>query len=99
MKIIDMHCDTISRIYKTPDSQLRQNNFQLDLMKMKSSRYLLQNFAMFIDLDETEQPYETCHEQIRIFKSEMAKTVILLHRLLLIQKLWKMKNWEKCLLL
>lgn len=73
MKIIDMHCDTISRIYKNPDSQLRQNDFQLDLMKMKSSGYLLQNFAMFIDLDETEHPYETCLEQIRIFKSELEK--------------------------
>ena len=73
MKIIDMHCDTISRIYKNPGSQLRQNDFQLDLMKMKSSGYLLQNFAMFIDLDETEHPYETCLEQIRIFKSELEK--------------------------
>ena len=73
MKIIDMHCDTISRIYKNPGSQLRQNDFQLALMKMKSAGYLLQNFAMFIDLDETEHPYETCLEQIRIFKSELEK--------------------------
>jgi len=68
-----MHCDTISRIHKHPEASLRSNNFQLDLIKMKSSGYLLQNFAMFIDLDETDRPYDTCKEQIAIFQQEMDK--------------------------
>lgn len=71
MQIVDMHCDTISRIYKHPGAALRQNTFQLDLLKMKSAGYLLQNFAMFIDLDETDCPYDTCKEQISIFQREM----------------------------
>ncbi len=71
MKIIDMHCDTISRIYKNPGTALRQNDFQLDLMKMKSAGYLLQNFAMFIDLDEEDCPYDACQKQIAIFQKEM----------------------------
>lgn len=71
MKIVDMHCDTISRIYKHPGSALLKNNFQLDLQKMKSAGYLLQNFAMFINLDETDSPYDTCKEQIAIFQREM----------------------------
>ncbi len=73
MKIIDMHCDTISRIYKNPNTSLRENNFQLDLIKMKASGYMLQNFAMFIDLDEDECPYDACHKQIAIFQREMTK--------------------------
>ena len=73
MKIIDMHCDTISRIYKTPGSVLRQNEFQLDLEKMKSAGYLLQNFSMFIDLDEEDCPYDACLKQITTFQEEMAK--------------------------
>lgn len=87
MKIIDMHCDTISRIYKArntspqtknvssqaKNASLRKNSFQLDLEKMKSSGYFLQNFAMFIDLDETENPYKTCQEQISLFREEMEK--------------------------
>ena len=71
MKIIDMHCDTISRIYKHPDTSLRQNDFQLSLLKMKSAGYLLQNFAMFTDLDEEACPYDACREQIAIFHKEM----------------------------
>lgn len=73
MKIVDMHCDTISRIYKNPGTALWQNDFQLDLMKMKSSGYLLQNFAMFIDLEETDCPCTTCREQISVFQQEMEK--------------------------
>lgn len=73
MKIIDMHCDTISRIYKNPSSSLRQNDFQLDLKKMKSSGYMLQNFAMFLDLKEEDCPYDTCLKQISIFQDEMTK--------------------------
>lgn len=73
MKIIDMHCDTISRIYKNPTASLRENKFQLDLIKMKTSGYVLQNFAMFIDLDEEDCPYDACHKQIAIFHQEMEK--------------------------
>lgn len=73
MKIVDMHCDTISRIYKTPDSILRQNDFQLDLIKMKSAGYMLQNFAMFMDLGEDDCPYDTCQKQIALFQTEMEK--------------------------
>ncbi len=74
MKIIDMHCDTISRIYQErrqhKNANLRKNSFQIDLMKMKSSHYLLQNFALFIDLSETAQPFETFCHQLFIFQDD-----------------------------
>lgn len=75
MKIIDMHCDTISRIYKERTQQndvsLRTNSFQVDLTKMISAKYLVQNFALFIDLGETEDPYLTFQEQYAVFQEEM----------------------------
>lgn len=75
MKIIDMHCDTISRIYKEQKQQaevnLKQNPFQVDLIKMKSADYLVQNFALFIDLAETDNPYETFLGQLAVFQEEM----------------------------
>lgn len=75
MKIIDMHCDTISRICGErncgKNARLRSNSFQLDLEKMKRSGYLLQNFAMFLDIGETASPYEDCKQQIHIFQEEM----------------------------
>lgn len=76
MKIIDLHCDTISRLYteqNQPDSSLRKNSFQVDLIKMKKSDYLLQNFALFIDLSETNCPYETFLHQLAVFQREMAE--------------------------
>ena len=52
MKIVDMHCDTI---YKLPEydkctngENLRTNSGHLDLIRMKNSKYLLQNFAIFV---------------------------------------------------
>ncbi len=75
MKIIDMHCDTISRIYQERKQQktasLRENPFQVDLTKMKHAGYLLQNFALFIDLSQTKDPYQTFQEQFAVFQEEM----------------------------
>ena len=77
MKIIDMHCDTISRICqernRNNNCSLHKNSLQVDLLKMKSSDYLLQNFAIFIDLSETDCPYQTFQEQLAIFKEEITK--------------------------
>lgn len=77
MKIIDMHCDTISRLYQAKDQpknfDLRNNLFQLDLTKMKAAGYLLQNFALFIDLNTTDDPYKTFREQLAVFQGEMQK--------------------------
>ena len=49
MKIADMHCDTIMRLYEERKGEyLRENTIHVDLAKMKSSDYLLQNFAIFV---------------------------------------------------
>lgn len=49
MKIIDMHCDTISELADR-GGQLRKNNGQLDLKRLRESGYLVQNFALFVDI-------------------------------------------------
>ena len=47
----DMHCDTISKLYEEQKKgnpvNLCENNFQVDLNKLKRGQYLLQNFAVF----------------------------------------------------
>ena len=54
MKVADMHCDTIGVIYENRllgnNLALKDNNLHLDIKKMKKADYLLQNFAMFIDI-------------------------------------------------
>ena len=49
--IIDMHCDTIFKIYELrrqgEDVRLRSNNLHLDLLRMKEAGYMAQCFALF----------------------------------------------------
>jgi len=58
MKVIDMHCDTISELLRlrekgTPEG-LRRNKRHIDLVRMKEGQYLLQNFALFVLLKAPE---------------------------------------------
>ena len=55
MPIIDMHCDTISRDTFSSEG-LRQNSLQIDLHKMKEAGYLLQNFALFVNMETDPNP-------------------------------------------
>lgn len=45
MNILDMHCDTL--ISLDENTHLRENDKDIDLLRMKQSNYLLQNFAVF----------------------------------------------------
>lgn len=82
MKVCDMHCDTISGIYYANERgetcSLRKNPFHLDLDKMQQGDYLLQNFAMFVNIKEHSDPFEHCldlidcfHEQIELNKDKI----------------------------
>ena len=56
MRIVDMHCDTISELLvnntweslEEPET-LRKNSRHVDLLRMKDAGYLLQNFALFVN--------------------------------------------------
>ena len=54
MKVIDMHCDTISSLLELQEAGrpegLRSNSRQVDLLRMKESHYFVQNFALFVVL-------------------------------------------------
>ena len=82
MKIADMHCDTILRLYnenkKAPLSDLRKNNFHIDLEKMKKADYLLQNFACFIYLKDIKEPFCHANKLIDLFESEVSKNTDLI---------------------
>ena len=72
MKIVDMHCDTISREHFEKQGLLK-NDFQIDLHKMKEAGYLLQNFALFVNAETTEDPMEAGLLMADMFHEEMAK--------------------------
>lgn len=77
MKVADMHCDTISAILYNQKSggpeevHLRKNNLHIDLEKMKKGDYLVQNFALFVNLKKQENPFEWCMELADTFYREM----------------------------
>ena len=58
MKIIDMHCDTLSAMLNRKRQGqtygLDQHHTQISLDWMQQSGYLLQNFAVFVNLEETQ---------------------------------------------
>ncbi len=77
MRVADMHCDTISEIWKSrqagEDAPLTQNKLHIDIQKLKKSVYLLQNFAMFTNLKECADAYEHTLSLINVFYDEIEK--------------------------
>lgn len=71
---VDMHCDTILRLVDD-NGDLYSNEGQLDIKRMKESGYLLQCFAMFIDLKRYDKPLERTLQMIDKYYQEMEKNV------------------------
>ena len=67
--VIDLHCDTISVILDNKDKNLRKNDLQIDLEKLKEGNYLAQVFAMFVYYPVNE-PFVRCNEMIDCFFEE-----------------------------
>lgn len=76
MKVIDMHCDTISELYKDHvrggSASILENAMMIDLKKMQKGDYGLQNFALFTNLERAEgKPFEYCMKLLDTFYTEM----------------------------
>ena len=85
--IIDMHCDTIALL-----NELRKNNNKeaclrvspghLDLQKMKKSGYLLQNFALFVEMSECQDPWDEVQILYKVYEEEMDRNADVIGRVL-----------------
>ncbi|MCR4587246.1 MAG: dipeptidase [Lachnospiraceae bacterium] len=86
MKVVDMHCDTISEIWYSRDNigeseyddlggpqELRKNRLQIDIERMEKGDYFMQNFAMFVNMNNGLDPLECALKLIDIFYEEMEK--------------------------
>lgn len=75
MNVVDMHCDTISVILekrrKGLESELRENDGHLDLLRMQKSGYLLQNFALYVDAGSGVNPWEEVCALHKVYEQEM----------------------------
>lgn len=76
MKIVDMHCDTISALFAMESegypSNLRENELHVDLQRMKEAGYLLQNFALFVSRKKCKDVTEYAKEMLALYKRELA---------------------------
>ena len=75
MKYIDMHCDTITKLYKE-GKNLASNDLHIDINKMKKGECLLQNFAIFTKLAKnnsvfTKAAIEFYKQQIELNKDSI----------------------------
>lgn len=72
MKLIDFHCDTILRLVENGEScNLRQNDFSVDIHKMRDGNVMAQFFACYIDLETAGNPLEYCLAMIDRFYREL----------------------------
>lgn len=78
MRIVDMHCDTISELLARrqrgeADRSLRQNDGHIDLKKLLESGYLLQNFALYVDKEGCGDPWDKVQELYTLYLEELEK--------------------------
>ena len=73
--MIDLHCDTIMQLLDHPDSgDLHRNTWKIDIEKLQKAHSKVQDFALFINLGETNDPYgryeemrNLCTTQIHLY--------------------------------
>ena len=73
--MIDLHCDTIMQLLDHPDSgDLYRNTWKIDIEKLHKAHSKVQDFALFINLGKTNDPYgryeemrNLCTTQIHLY--------------------------------
>lgn len=77
MRVIDMHCDTVGELFALQSQgkpgTLRENELHVDLTRMKGSGYLLQNFALFVQLGKDGDPWERVCRLHECYEQELEK--------------------------
>jgi len=77
MRTVDMHCDTISVLLQKKRANkaagLRENDCHIDIGKMREGDYLLQNFALFVNLGACGDPWQEVQELFRLYEQEMSE--------------------------
>lgn len=75
MPMIDLHCDTIMKLYEDNNSNLLENDFQIDLKRLQQNDFLLQTFAIFLDKKQYPNRKETALYMYQRFIKELEKNV------------------------
>ena len=73
MKVVDMHCDTIAALAQRGREgwSLAKNGLHVSLEEMEKGDYLLQNFALFVAVEEGRDPWEQVLSLAGCFERQM----------------------------
>ena len=70
--MIDLHCDTIMQLLDHPDSgDLYRNTWKIDIEKLQKAHSKVQDFALFINLGKTNDPYGRYEEMRNLFTTQI----------------------------
>jgi len=74
MPIIDFHCDTIMKLMdNTQKLNLKENDLNVDILKLKKANSLAQFFALFVEMDMVDDPLEYCLLMVDKFYEQLEK--------------------------
>lgn len=65
--VIDMHCDTIYKIYHENQENIYKNLYSVDIQKMKKGNVIAQFFALFIDQKWIQEKKIDIYEHVKDF--------------------------------
>ena len=93
MRIIDLHCDTIYRIFHEKEKNLYENFYSVDIQKLKKGNVAAQFFALFIDKDWVSKKgmdiYTHAHDLYEVFQTQIAANS---HHIKLTRNLEELRN-------
>ena len=74
MKLVDLHCDTIMKLVDCGEgTELRCNHLHVDVEKLRRAPSLAQVFAMYVDLQEENDPWARFQQMQERFRRELEK--------------------------
>ena len=70
--MIDLHCDTIMKLIDYPSNgDLYRNTLKVDIEKLQKAHSKIQDFALFINMGETNDPYGRYEEMRNLCVSQI----------------------------
>ena len=70
--MIDLHCDTMMQLLDHPHSgDLYRNTWKIDIEKLQKAHSKIQDFALFINMGETNDPYGRYEEMRNLCVSQI----------------------------
>ncbi|GFZ30595.1 peptidase [Clostridium zeae] len=71
MNFIDLHCDTALKLFSDKEAKLKENQFSVDIMKLKSGNAKAQFFALFLEKDQCGDLKNDCIDMYKRLVSEL----------------------------